>query len=251
MCGWQEKHGAAVFSWRIFTWNTQEWHFFGAGESQSSHLCAPLRPLLWQESARLYWIITPHWLRVVRAPASLIWQHRWPRPPRALNLRQKRRQREPRCVSLLFLMFTLLFSLLLLRSVYQNVCPHIGMNYSSPPPTPHLQALILAFVWRRCQCAPGGSRFTASAGRCCHTCVILPPPRNNSAFIVHPQYSSCSFTDLVSSFFLQKLSHITAAPFPIQRDLNCFVLFFTTSISLVTQSLTSNSILNIIFLNIS
>lgn len=146
----------------------------GGGGCQTAYLCAPLRPLLWQESTRLYWIITPHWLRVVRAPASLIWQHRWP-PPRAHWISDKSGGRGSLGASLsFFYVYSAVFSssssslrVSECLSTYRHelfIC------------TPLLQALILAFVWRRCQCAPGGSRFTASAGRCCHTCMSFCPP---------------------------------------------------------------------------
>lgn len=205
---------------------------FGGGKGgRSAYLCAPLRPLLWQESARLYWIITPHRLRVVRAPASLIWQHRWPPPPpRALSLRQKRRQREPRCVSLFFYVYSAVFpsSSSFRVSECLSTSRHELFICTPPPPGPNPRLCVAAVPVR----PRGIALYCIGRTLLSHMCVILSPPApcNNSAFIVHPQYSSCSFTDLVSSFFLQKLSwlsHITAAPFPIQRDLNsCFFFFF-------------------------
>lgn len=108
------------------------------------------QPVRWQESARLYWIITPDWFHLVHAPALLIWQscgsavRNDAQTKRRRERKKERKQTVSRLLPLLLLL-CLLWCVFLL-SVYQNVRPDPPlMNYSAAPPPP-LPALILAFV---------------------------------------------------------------------------------------------------------
>lgn len=166
----------------------------------------------------IYWIITPHWLRVARARFCII------------NLTARRRERamtighakekggiakeqnaERTCISFFFFPPPLGPCVSECPSTSPHelfiISPSFPPSLHPPtitPPSGSNPRLCVAAEPVRLQ----GPSFTASAGRC-HTCLIffLFFICNNSALIVRPRYSSRSLTGpllLQELFQLQK-----------------------------------------------
>ena len=135
--------------------HTQEQHhfffflFLSLSLSLWISLAMNLQPVRWQESARLYWIITPDWFHLVHAPALLIWQSCSSAVRNDAQTKRRRekkdRKRESPCL-FFFLLFFFVFTLVCFSPLCVSECPSRSpfMNYSAAPPPP--PALILAFV---------------------------------------------------------------------------------------------------------
>lgn len=103
-----------------------------------------LQPVRWQESARLFWIITPDWFHL--APALLIWQSC--SPPRTLALRQREKTSES-FFNVYWSVFLSFFALCV------SECPSTSLHalfIQSPGPNPRLCVAVV----------PPGIWFTAS-----------------------------------------------------------------------------------------
>lgn len=99
-----------------------------------------------------------------------------PPPLRALSLRQKRRQREPRCVALFFFFFYVYSAVFPSSSLRVSECLSTShrMNYSSatPPSGPNPRLCAAAVPVR-----PWGiALYCIGWTLLSHMCVILPPP---------------------------------------------------------------------------
>lgn len=154
----------------------------------------------------IYWIITPHWLRVARsrararAPASLIWQRAAGSAQWLLDTQQKNKwgerdktHREPRFQLFFFCSLCIRMSVHIPPWIIHHLTP--PSTFPSLPPSSSNPRLCVAAEPVRLR----GPSFTASAGHC-HTCLIFSFfffIWNNSALLVRPKYSSRSFPDLL------------------------------------------------------
>lgn len=88
------------------------------------------QPVRWQESARLYWIITPDWFHLVHAPALLIWQScssAVRNDAHTKKRREKKRKKESLCLIFFLFFFYYVYS----GVFFSSLC--IRMSVQNPP----------------------------------------------------------------------------------------------------------------------